>query len=192
MSRLSAVTAENATPDQARVLDGILSTRGDAMDLIDPNGALVGPFNAMAMSPNIGRRASAMGAAVRFNEDLDRRLLEIAIITTGAHWRANFEWYAHSAMAREAGVSDDVIDAIAAGTPPPFTRDDEATVHAFAAELIGTGRVSQATYDAARDLLGEPQLVDLVSTIGYYSYISLTLNAFDVQLPPGETPMWAD
>jgi len=192
MSRLSPVTSDTATPEQAVVLDGILTSRGEPSTLIDPAGALVGPFNAMAMSPKIGKRASAMGAAVRFNEDIDRRLLEIAIITTGAHWRANFEWYAHSAMARDAGVTDDVIDAIAAGTPPPFTKHDEATVFAFASELLGTGRVAQPTYDAARELLGEPRLVDLVSTIGYYCYISLTLNAFDVQLPSGETPMWAE
>lgn len=192
MSRLTPVTADTATPEQAKVLEGILGSRGEPSTLIDPQGGLIGPFNAMAMSPKIGRRASAMGAMVRFNEDIDRRLLEIAIITTGAHWRANFEWYAHSAMARDAGVSDDVIDAIGAGTTPPFTKDDEATVFAFAKELLDTGRVAQPTYDAARELLGEPLLVDLVSTIGYYCYISLTLNAFAVQLPAGETPMWAD
>jgi hypothetical protein len=30
------------------------------------------------------------------------------------------------------------------------------------------------------------QVVELVATIGYYSFVSLTLNAFQVPLPPGE------
>jgi len=43
---------------------------------------------------------------VRFQTSLDRRLLELAIIVVAAHWRAEFEWWAHARMAREYGVDD--------------------------------------------------------------------------------------
>ena len=46
------------------------------------------------------------------------------------------------------------------------------------------------TYDAARDLLGDRGVVEIVTLCGYYTLVSFTLNAFDVALPPGEAPTW--
>ena len=35
-------------------------------------------------------------------------------------------------------------------------------------------------------------MVDLVGTVGYYSLVSLTLNTFEVGVPEGETPPFAE
>lgn len=192
MTRLTPLTYDAATPEQREVWDAILATRGDPASLIGPDQALMGPFNAMASAALIGGRTANLGQAIRFQSRVPDNLHEIAIITVGVHWRANFEWWAHARFAQNAGVDDAVIDAIGSGDTPHFTNPDEATVHAFAAQLVGTGRVDDATYEATRDTLGEDALVDLVATIGYYCMISLTLNAFSVPLPPGETPKWED
>lgn len=53
---------------------------------------------------------------------IERRLSEIAIITIGARWQAEFEWWAHAPMAREHGVADAVVDAIGRGEDPPTAR----------------------------------------------------------------------
>lgn len=119
------------------------------------SGSLVGPFNAWLDAPEAGLALSELGAAVlRFGTSLERRLTEVAIITVGAAWKAEFEWWAHAPMAREHGVSLVVIEAIAAGEAPPFAREDEEIVHAVASELVRTGRVGQDTYDRALGLLG--------------------------------------
>ena len=44
-------------------------------------------------------------------------------------------------------------------------------------------RISDATYAAAVDAFGETGLVELVTTVGYYCLISVTLNAFEIPLP---------
>jgi len=72
-----------------------------------------------------------------------------------------------------------------------FAANDERIVYSVAHELTNAGQVSQASYDAARDLLGEAGLVELVSLCGYYTLISYLLNAFAVPLPPGAREMWA-
>ena len=59
-----------------------------------------------------------------------------------------------------------------------------------ARQLAETGRVGQDSYDAARQLLGDTGLVELVSLCGYYTLISFLLNAFEVPLPPGAAPTW--
>ena len=116
----------------------------------------------------------------------------MAIITVGAAWKAEFEWWAHARMAREHGVPDAVVDAIGRGADPPFESDDERAVHAVARQLTGTAQVDQETYDAAQRLLGDTGMVELVSLCGYYTLISFLLNAFTVPLPPGATPAWPD
>jgi alkylhydroperoxidase family enzyme len=190
MSRLSDLRRDELDPAGQEVWDKIVGTRGE--QLVGESGALVGPFNAFVHAPDVGRRLSSLGAVLRFGTTIDRRLSEVAIITVGARWQAEFEWWAHARMAREHGVPADVVAAIGRGEEPPFAADDERTVYAVARELADGGQVSQASYDAARGLLGEQGMVELVSLCGYYTLISFVLNAFDVPIPPGAEPMWGD
>jgi 4-carboxymuconolactone decarboxylase len=191
-NRSTPITYDTTTPEQRALWDELVSSRGGAMTLVGPDGALVGPFNHMVTSPNLGKRMGDLGHGVRFEASVERRLQELAIITVGAHWHSNFEFWAHARMASDQGVDRAVIDALADGRDPDFETDDEAEVHRLASQLVGTGRVDQDTYDAVRDRLGETALADLITTIGYYSLICLTLNAHQVPLPEGEDPIWPD
>ena len=167
-----------------------MGTRGG--QLVTSAGGLAGPFNAFVHAPDVGRHLSALGAALRFGTSIDRRLTEVAIITVGSRWKAEFEWWAHARMAREQGVPDAVIDAIGRGDDPPFTAGDERIVYSVARELTVSGQLSQESYSAAHGLLGDAGLVELVSLCGYYTLISYLLNAFAVPIPPGSEPMWPE
>jgi 4-carboxymuconolactone decarboxylase len=190
VTRLSHLRRDELDPAGQDVWDKVVGTRSG--QLVGDDGALVGPFNAFVHAPDVGRRLASLGAAVRFGTSIERRLTEVAIITVGARWKAEFEWWAHARMAREHGVPDAVVAAIGHGEQPPFEADDERTVYAVARELADAGQVSQASFDAARDLLGETGMVELVSLCGYYTLISYLLNAFAVPIPPGARPMWGN
>jgi 4-carboxymuconolactone decarboxylase len=190
VNRLPYLRYDELTADGQAVWDGVVGTRGD--QLVNPEGGLVGPFNAFVHAPGVGRYLSALGATVRFGTSIERRLSELAIITVGARWKAEFEWWAHARMARRHGVPDAVVDAIARGDEPPFAADDERVIYAATSQLVRTGRVAQEAYDAARELLGDAGLVELVSLCGYYTLVSFVLNAFDVPLPPGVEPTWGE
>ena len=69
-----------------------------------PTAELGGPFNAWVQIPSFGRIGSKMGERLRFGSLLDGRSRELAILTVGAHWRAEYEFWAHARMAR-AGQS---------------------------------------------------------------------------------------
>jgi 4-carboxymuconolactone decarboxylase len=188
MSRLPYLRYENLNADGQKVWDGVVGSRGS--QLVNAEGGLVGPFNAFVHAPGTGRRLSGLGATLRFETSIERRLSEVAIITVGAHWKAEFEWHAHSRMAREHGVPDAVIDAIGRGDEPPFEADDERTVYEAARELVTSGRLGAGSYAAAQRLLGDAGLVELISLCGYYSLISFMLNTFEVPLPDGAAPVW--
>jgi 4-carboxymuconolactone decarboxylase len=66
---------------------------------------------------------------------------------------------------------------------------DEAVIHDFVVELSSTRRLQSASYQAAVELLGEVGVVELVGIIGYYAFIAMTLNVFDVETPTGEDPL---
>jgi 4-carboxymuconolactone decarboxylase len=180
----------DALDDAGRaVWDAITATR---TGVVTDAGTLLGPFNAWVTAPDVGGRLAELGAALRYRTTVDRRLLEVAIITVAAHWRSEFEWWAHSRMARHHGVAAEVVDAIAHEDEPPFTKDDERIVHALATELVQHGRVDAATYETARAILGDRGLVEIVTLCGYYTLVSFNLNAFEVPLPPGEARTWPD
>ena len=189
MSRLPELRRDQLDPAGQEVWDQVVGTRGG--QLVTSAGGLAGPFNAFVHAPDVGRHLSALGGAVRFGTSIERRLTEVAIITVGSRWKAEFEWWAHARMAREQGVPDAVIDAIGCGDNPPFTSGDERIVYAVARELTLTGQLTKESYAAAHDLLGDAGLVELVSLCGYYTLISYLLNAFAVPVPPGAEPMWS-
>jgi 4-carboxymuconolactone decarboxylase len=188
MSRLPLQTREALDDHGREVWESITASRGA---IVADEGHLIGPFNAWVTAPTIGGRLAELGAALRFESSIDRRLLEVAIITVGAHWKAEFEWWAHSRMALHHGVSAEAVAAIAEGTEPVLP-DDEAVVYAVARQLVDAGHVDGSTYEAAHRLLGDRGIVELVTLCGYYTLVSFSLNAFTVPLPPGETPTWPD
>ena len=188
MTRLTPLHHDQLGDDAAKLWDAIIGPRGDS--LVNEQGGLHGPFNAWLHAPVIGKQLSRLGSALRFEMELDRRLIELAIITVGARWRSEFEWYAHAAMAADAGVADAVIEAIGDDKTPNFTEEDERVVYAAAHQLVRDGRLDSTTYAEAAELLGEQQMVELISLCGYYTMISFTLNAFEVPLPEGVATQW--
>jgi 4-carboxymuconolactone decarboxylase len=190
MSRLPYLPREKLDERGQQLWDLLVETRGGR--LLNDEGGLTGPFNAWLYSPLVGERAAALGASLRVDPVLDRRLIEIAIITTGAHWKAEFEWWAHARMAKEFGVSDEAIAAIAIGEEPPFLAEDERLVYSAAQQLSRSGCCEPATVERCRRTLGDSATVELVILCGYYTLVSYVLNTFNVPLPDGVDPQWEE
>ncbi|HWE55592.1 MAG TPA: carboxymuconolactone decarboxylase family protein [Acidimicrobiales bacterium] len=188
MDRL-AQKARSELGDEGQVLyDSLVESRGD--HIASGDGALLGPFNAWVQAPRIGSRLAALGSALRYDMALDRKLIELAIITVGSYFKAEFEWFAHSAVARRHGVPEAVISSLAAGQEPACDDFEQRIVYTVASELVRTGGLSEATHREAQGVLPDEQLIELVTLCGYYTLVSFTLNAFDVALPPGTEQQW--
>ncbi len=164
------------TPAQREVHDTIVS---------GPRGSVRGPFLTWLRNPEMADAAQKLGEYCRFNTRISRDLAEIAILVTGAHYRTEFEYWAHSELAREAGVPDAVIEAIRTGADPDFETDLAATVYRTARALNARHRLTDDEYEAALAILGEEGIVDVISLCGYYALVSLTLNVAEVPTPDG-------
>lgn len=176
MSRIPDLDPDRMTDAQAHVHAAIAA---------GPRGSVRGPLRVWLESPGLAERAQALGEYCRFNSRLPPRLSELAILVTAVHWQSSYEWYAHAPPALKGGLSAEVIDVLRRGQVPDFPHEDEAAVHAFATELLRTHQVAAATWDRTVAALGMAGVVDLVGILGYYGLISMTINAFQVALPPG-------
>lgn len=194
--RLSHLKRDQLSDAQAEVWDGLVGgkrSEGKGSSFLqDDEGGLVGPFNAWLHSPDVGQRVQQLGETLRFSTSLPAPLLEIAILVTARHWRANFEWWAHTRLARRAGIDPSVIEAIQDEKEPVFDDADQRLIYDFSRQLLGRQRVDDDLYYRVRELLGESGLVDVVSLLGYYGLVSMTLNVFQVPLPPGQESPFED
>ena len=174
--RLPELTDAAMSDEQRRVADAIKS---------GPRGVVQGPLLAWLQSAGLADRAQALGAFCRYGTSLPPRLSELAIITTGAFWRAGFEWHVHAPIAIEAGLNEAAVEALRKGETPHFEQEDEQAVWRFAHHLLHDHEVPDATYRTVEDLLGAKATVELVGVLGYYGLISMTIKAFGVPIPPG-------
>jgi 4-carboxymuconolactone decarboxylase len=151
-------------------------------------GGMNGPFNVTLRSPEMGDLAQQLGAQLRFHSALSAKQRELAIILTARAWTAQYEWYAHSRSALQAGISQAAVDAIAAGKRPALLGPDEDVVYNFVSELLKTKQVSDPVFQAALGKLGEKGVVDLTGLVTYYGFVSAMLNIDRYPLPEGAKP----
>lgn len=196
MSRLPPIKPDEATPDQQAVFDAVTggerARHHNPSIFIDTRGGLAGPFNAWAHRPDLGEYVLKLGEQLRFRGSLPAAARELAILTVGAKWMAEFEWWAHARIARREGVAEDTLSTLLRGECPELSNPIEQAICVFTSELVNTGKVGQAVYNSTRELLGDAGLVELVTLVGYYTLVSFVLNAFEVPLPDGEVGVFGD
>jgi 4-carboxymuconolactone decarboxylase len=114
-------------------------------------------------------------------------LSELAIIIVARHWSADVEWFAHSAIALDNGVSQTIVDAIEQDQRPKFKNGDEALIYDLTKSILETKRVPDELYQQAKSELGDKTLLELTAIIGYYCNIAVQLNVFEIPDQEGRT-----
>ena len=131
--RLPDFQLSEADERQKQVLESILN---------GPRGNLNGPFIGWIHSPELAQHAQELGAFCRYKTGLSLRLSELAIMVTAARWKSQAEWYIHHPIAVDAGIPDELLEAIRCGLDPDFTQDDDQLIYTFVTELYENKRVS--------------------------------------------------
>ncbi len=178
MARISFPAPEDMNAEQRRVYDAVVK---------GPRGVVRGPLRAALHSPELADKWQQLGELLRYRTSLSPRLSELAILVTARHWDSQFEWHAHEPPARDAGVSDAVIESIRQGNRPTFATTDEPIIYEYIRTLLERHVVDEATYQRTLALVGTVGIVELTALIGYYSMVAMTLNAHEIPLPD-ETP----
>jgi len=183
MARIPLPDELTMTPEQRRVFDKVVS---------GPRGALIGPLRAALHRPELAEVWERFGAMLRYGTSLPTRLSELAILVTARRWNSQLEWQVHAAAARKAGLPETVMESLRVGAGPTFEDSEEAAIYEFTRELQLTGEVSDDTYELVHARWGSVGVVELTTLIGYYTLVSMTLNAHHIPLPDGVEPPLQD
>jgi 4-carboxymuconolactone decarboxylase len=176
---MGPIAPEKLTEAQKKVMADIAA---------GPRGPMRGgPFQVMLRSPGLLAPAQQVGEYLRFKCPLDRRIIELVTCITARYLTQQFEWFAHSKQALEAGLKGETVEAIAECRRPQAMQPDEEVAYDFVSELLATKGVSDATYNRAVAKFGEQGVVDIVGMAGYYQLIGLQMNVARTSVPDGNS-----
>ncbi len=177
--RFIQVTYESLAPEVRPLADDILKVS---------SAALGGPYNALLRSPDMARRCFDFLDYLRFKTSVNKRLNEFAILIQARISNAQYEWWAHEPIARRAGLSDAVMDALRSCQRPALMQADERLVYDFCIQLSLNHRVPDDLWQEAVTEMGEQAVVDLTVLSGTYVMVSMLLNATQVGIPGDGAP----
>lgn len=188
--RLVPLKPESLDAEQRALYDAVLaSPRGQGPlrpMIVRDDGSLCGPFDAALRNPAVGSLLEKLGMALRSDMEISGAAREVTILVVGQAWGAEFEWWAHTMLAKREGVTEEEIDAVGHGRRPDFSDPAVAAAHDVTVALVHRREVDEATLEHAREALGERGLVEVVTLAGFYQMISGILNAFEPPPPDGD------
>jgi 4-carboxymuconolactone decarboxylase len=147
------------------------------------DGRLIGPYNTFLLHPEVAAKFSEFQAAEGTYTTLSPRVREVVIVAVGAVWGADYELYAHTTLARNAGLSEHAVTTLANGGIPDDLSEHENIAANLTSQLSTRHRVDDELYREAEKAFGTTGLFDIAALIGEYHTVCAALNLFAVPAP---------
>jgi 4-carboxymuconolactone decarboxylase len=179
MGRLPELDESKLSSEQRKIYDEIKSVRGQVR----------GPFAVWLRNAELGAGMLKLQDMFASRVKLERRLVQLMILVAARFANAQYAWFIHEPHALQYGIAQDIVDAVRERRTPNFSREDERAVYDITLELNTTHTLSEGTFRRGMAMWDDQRMVELVSAVGFYSMVAMTLNAFDVQVPGGNRPL---
>lgn len=177
--RMPPIPAEKMTDAQKKAVADYKALR---------NTELTGPpWTVLLRVPDLVVPSLQLRLHNQQNSALSPKLTEMAILIAARHLTNSYEFNAHHTLAVKAGLSTDVIAAIADGRRPDHMAEDEAILLDFCVELLQNKGVSDATYARALAKFGEAGVVEAAGLEGYYTFLAMVMNVARSPTPANAT-----
>ena len=148
-------------------------------------GGVARNYAALLNNPAAAGALAGLGGYARYETPLPPRVKALAILTAAREACGHYVWTVNQPAAKQAGLSDEIIAAIREYRAPAGFDADDAAVVQFTLELLRQHRISDATFEAMRQQIGNDDVVDLLIVSGYYHTLAHCLQALEVDLPEG-------
>ena len=186
--RLPLADPATLTPAQRELYDQLIGSWVVFTDKLGirsttEDGRLIGPFNALLLHPDVTAKLLEFQVAESTNTGLSPSVREVVIIVLGAVYRADYELYAHTSVARTAGLADEHVAALAAGDIPEGLGAHEKLAARLTHALATRHRVDDGLYREAESAFGAKGLFDIAAVMGVYHTVCTMLNLFEVPAP---------
>ena len=173
--RYAEIPYDQMTPEQQEGYRSLIETRG----------RLPGPNKIYVHNPKLAKVIGPLGAHFRGGYSLSEREREIAVCIINSKWHSAYPTSAHERAAKAAGLPNDKVEAILSGLPTSFADKREQVIYEMATCLSNSRWVAQGLYERAVEALGHVGITDVITLMGHYTSVSMTLAFYDV--PVGAT-----
>ncbi len=187
--RLPLLQPGTLKPEQKALYDRVVSqavpwAESSGFKAKQPDGTLLGPFNCILLSPKIATAFLELNQMSEGNDStLSPRVRQVVILTVGAVWNSDYERYAHTAVARKAGLSEETIQALCKGEAAPALTPEEQVAQRFTRQITEKHQIDDQLYQEAVAVFRTEGIVDLLILAGCYDTVSSLLNTFQVPVP---------
>jgi alkylhydroperoxidase family enzyme len=137
-------------------------------DITGLRGTVLNLYKAMGHQPAALRAYMVLSRYIRNDAELPARLRELAIVRTGQVLDVPYELFHHVPAARQAGVSEAELAAVATWESASAFSPTERAVLAYAEQVARDRTVDEPTMRLLRANLSEGLIVDLALTVGLY------------------------
>jgi 4-carboxymuconolactone decarboxylase len=169
--RYAEIPYDKMTPEQQQGYDSLIAARG----------RLPGPTKIWVHNPKLAKVAGPFGAHFQKGQySLSEREREIAVCVITSHWRSAYPTSAHERLGKAAGLPAKKVDAIIGGMPTSFDDEREQVVYEMAMTLSNARWVPRGLYDRAVKALGHVGVTDVITLMGHYTSVAMTLSFYDV------------
>ncbi len=175
--RYAEIPYEQMTPEQQEGYRSLIETRG----------RLPGPNKIYVHNPKLAKVMGPLGSYFRTGYSLSEREREIAVCVITSKFHSAYPTSAHERAGKAAGLPPDTVEAIISGLPTTFADPREQVVYEMATCLAQARWVAQGLYDRAVAVLGHVGITDVITLMGFYSSVAMTLAFYDV--PAGASGM---
>ena len=149
--------------------------------LTESRGPLGGPRKIWIENPKLAKAIGPLGGHYHpGGYSLTEREREIAVVIINSHWHSAYPTAAHERRGKEQGLPADKVEAMLAGIATSFDDEREQVVYAMAICLTNRRWVPQGLFDRAVKALGHVGVTDVITLMGYYTSVSMTLAFYDV------------
>lgn len=159
------------TPSQAEVLTR-QTMRGNVPNV----------FKTLIRHEKLAKRWLVFATHILSKNTLSPREREIAILRTGWLAGSGYEWAQHVIIGRDAGLTEEELEAIKAGTDAGAWSDHERWVLKACDELHSDSFISDEVWEGLSETYNTEQMMDLIFTCGQYRMLAGALNSLGVPL----------
>jgi alkylhydroperoxidase family enzyme len=145
-------------------------------------------FLTLARNEALFKSFGKLGTHLLFEGLLPARQREIVILRIGAVSQSEYEFGQHTVIGRDAGLTAEEIDRLAAPGTAGWSPADAALLR-LADELCADDVVSDATWQELATRWNDAELLELLVLAGFYRLVSGMLSSAGVPLEPA-TPGW--
>lgn len=174
MSRIPLLKPEAMDAEQKRVYEDVLAKTGRASG---------GPSIAYAYVPGLWEANNSVSAYLENKSALTKAQIRIAALVTVRKWNSEFPWSAQARMALDSGIPKEAVDAINNRQRPTFASAEDQAVHDVAREVVETGTLAPASFDAAMKILGNRRVIETVGAVGQFCKTAMIANLAGATAP---------